>query len=253
MNFSAIPKNSLIGRILRFPLKLLPAEMILPILQGPSRGMRWIVGSGDHGYWLGSYEIGFQKLFAQRISGGEIVFDIGAHVGFYTLLAARRVGPAGHVFAFEPLPRNADFIEQHIQINKLDNVTFQQVAISDRSGIVRFGGGLSSSTGHITTGGEEQVQAAALDNLLDSGKIDPPSVMKIDVEGAEGAVLRGGRELIAKHKPELFLAMHGSEAYQECTAFLRSMKYSLQPINADHLDAATEIYAAPKGVPTAIG
>lgn len=230
--------------MLRFPLKLLPAGMIIPILQGPSRGMRWIVGSGDHGYWLGSYEIGFQRVFAKSIELGAVVFDIGAHVGFYTLLAARRVGPGGHIYAFEPLARNVSFLERHIQINELDNVSLQQMAISDRSGTVSFGGGVSSSTGHITTSGEEQVQASALDDLLDTGEIDPPALMKIDVEGAEGAVLRGGKELISNHKPGIFLATHGTVTHQECTAFLRSMGYSLQPINTDQVDTATEIYAA---------
>jgi FkbM family methyltransferase len=243
MNFSSIPQESTIGKLLRLPLKLLPGSMVLPILQGPLKGMRWIVGSGDHGYWLGSYELVFQKVFAANIQPGDIVLDIGAHVGFYTLLAARQVGKQGHVHAFEPLPRNAEFIQRHIQINQLKNVSFRPLAISVSSGSVRFGGGISSSTGRITSTGDLEVESAALDDLLCNGVISPPSVMKIDVEGAEAAVLRGGKRLLEMHQPVIFLATHGPEAHQESTRYLLTLGYKLEPINAPSVKEASEIQA----------
>jgi FkbM family methyltransferase len=245
MNFSSISRQSLLGKLLRLPLKLLPAHTVVPIMQGPMRGLRWIVGSGDHGYWLGSYELAFQHQFAETVQEGDTVFDIGAHVGYYTLLAARQVGLGGHVYAFEPLPRNAAFLDHHIQINHLNNVTTYQVAVSDKTGSAHFGGGQSSSTGRITSNGELEVRAASLDDMLDSGEVAPPSVMKIDVEGAEAAVLRGGKRLLAQYRPVIFLATHGSEPQEECTHLLESLDYSLCPINNERPEEATEFLASP--------
>src|SRR5579864_334767 len=81
INFSAINRSSLLGRILRLPLRLLPRGSVVPILQGPLRGRRWIVGSSTHGCWLGSYENGEQKILQASIRPGSVVYDIGANVG----------------------------------------------------------------------------------------------------------------------------------------------------------------------------
>ncbi len=207
--------------------------------------MRWIVGSGDHGYWLGSYEIDFQRRLTRTLQVGDTFLDIGAHVGYYMLLGSRLVGPHGHVYAFEPLPRNAAFIKRHIVLNKLENVTFLQLAISNRSGKVHFGAGISTSTGRIDLTGELEVQTSSLDDLLKAGTIEAPDVIKIDVEGSEADVLEGAKVLLQNHRPKIFLATHGNEAYQHCVALLTAQDYSLEPINAENIDEASEIYAYP--------
>jgi len=86
MNWLRISDKSLFGKVLRFPLRLLPAQTRMPIMQGRLKGKRWIVGSSNHGCWLGSYEFDKQHLFERTITQGSIVFDLGGHVGFYTLL-----------------------------------------------------------------------------------------------------------------------------------------------------------------------
>ena len=80
--------------------------MQIPIFQGKLRGKKWIVGSGEHGYWLGSYEMDKRLAFEKEILPDSVIYDIGANVGFYSLLAAEMTGEKGHVYAFEPLPRN---------------------------------------------------------------------------------------------------------------------------------------------------
>ncbi len=75
------------------------------VVQGPLRGKRWIAGSSNHGCWLGSYELAKQRKVIELVRPGMVCWDVGAHVGFYTLLFAELVGPLGRVFAFEPLPR----------------------------------------------------------------------------------------------------------------------------------------------------
>lgn len=134
MNLSGISDNSLVGRILRFPLRFIPPQMVLPVMQGRLKGKKWIVWSSNHGCWLGSYEHAKRILFEETITEGSVVFDVGAHVGFYSLLASVLVGPRGSVFAFEPLQRNLFYLKQHLRLNDIENVTVIEAAVSDRGG-----------------------------------------------------------------------------------------------------------------------
>src|SRR6185437_3548178 len=119
MNLSGISSSSSLGRILRLPLSLIPANVVLPVMSGPMRGMKWISGSCTHGCWLGSYEYEKQRLFDAAIPPHGTVWDIGANVGLYTLLASRK---AARVIAVEPLPDNIRYLERHRQLNKIRNV-----------------------------------------------------------------------------------------------------------------------------------
>ena len=110
-----------LGRLLRLPLRLLPAGAVVPILSGPLRGRRWVVGAGPHGYWLGTYEADKQRLLQTLLREGDCFFDVGANVGFFTLLASALVGRSGRVVAFEPLPQNLAFLRRHLLLNRPHN------------------------------------------------------------------------------------------------------------------------------------
>ena len=86
INFSKISNKKLIGKILRALLKIIPKGMTVLIVQGKLKGKKWIKGSGFNGYWLGSYESEKVLIFEKTLKKGNILFDIGAHVGFYTLV-----------------------------------------------------------------------------------------------------------------------------------------------------------------------
>src|SRR3989454_7017615 len=109
-NLSAVSSRSVAGKFLRWPLRFVPRELAVPIRQGALRGKRWVVGSSTHGCWLGSYEYTKRKLFESYVIAGDVVYDIGANVGFYTLLASVLVGRGGQVVAIEPLPRNIAYL-----------------------------------------------------------------------------------------------------------------------------------------------
>ena len=136
MNLPDFSTGTLGGKLLRLPLRLIPASTCLPILRGPSRGRRWIVGSSNHGYWLGSYEYEQRSVFEKYIGVEDVVFDMGAHVGFYTLVASAIVGSRGQVVAFEPLPENLSYLREHLTMNHIDNVTVIDKAVTDHT---RFG------------------------------------------------------------------------------------------------------------------
>jgi len=213
LKFSAVSNKNVIGRLLRAPLHLIPSTMVVPIMQGRLKGKKWIVGSSNHGCWLGSFEYEEQTLFAETVTEGAVVYDIGAHVGFYTLLASEIVGPRGKVIAFEPLPQNLHYLNRHLSINKCDNVKVIEAAVAEESGTAFFTEGTSSSMGYLSLAGNIEVKKVALDELMFNGKILPPEYLKIDVEGAELMVLSGAKSVLTQYHPTIFLATHGLEVH----------------------------------------
>lgn len=243
MNFSGISAKSLLGRLLRFPLKFIPTDTKIPILQGKLRGKRWIVGSSNHGCWLGSYEYEKRLVFEKKVHRDSIVFDIGANVGFYTLLASVLVGSNGRVFAFEPVPRNLSYLRKHLQLNGITNVEILDVAVTDKCSITFFDEGQNSSMGHIASQGQLEVKTVSLDGLTKKGEIPLPDYIKIDVEGAEMLVLSGAKSVLANAHPTIFLATHGFEIHKTCREFLESLGYHLQPVHGESINKTDEIIA----------
>ena len=245
MNFSGMPNRTVLGKILRAPLRLIPKEMAVPIIQGPLKGKRWIAGSSNHGCWLGSYEYEKQKSFIKRVKPGDVVFDIGANVGFYTLLASVLVGSEGRVIAFEPLPRNLVYLNRHMKMNHCLNVNVLPYAVSDCEMTAEFTFSKDPSMGHLCTKGDIAVQTVLIDKLIESKKLFPPDVMKIDVEGAELSVLRGSHQVIKGKRPIIFVATHGISARRGCMEFLGSVDYHLTPIGDSSITHCDEIIAEP--------
>lgn len=243
MNFSALSNQNLLGRILRQPLKLIPEQAAMPILQGRLRGKQWIAGSLTHGCWLGSYENEKQMLFQSKVAPGNTVFDIGANVGFYTLLASELVGPQGRVYAFEPLPRNVQFLNEHLRLNHVNNVEVIKAAVSDKSGDTFFDDTRGSAMGHMAAAGRLKVRSTSIDALISEGKLLPPSLMKIDVEGDELMVLSGAKSTIMDCHPVILLATHGAQVHQQCCELLESLDYRLDGIGGEPTKQCDELIA----------
>lgn len=244
INFSGISNQSSLGKLIRLPLKFIPNELQIPILQGKLLGKKWIVGSSQHGCWLGSYEYEKQKLFQENISSGNVVYDLGGHVGFYTLLASVLVGNTGKVVSFEPLPDNLKYLKKHLEINHISNVQVIEAAVCDRNGIAYFEQHNSSFQGHLGSQGTLEVKTVCLDELIFQEDLPVPQCLKIDVEGAELQVLRGAMELLSEYHPTIFLATHGDLLQQECCQLLTSLGYQLKSISDKKLADSDEILAA---------
>jgi FkbM family methyltransferase len=220
MDISRISLSSLAGRLLRLPLWLIPKSAVVPICSGPLRGYRWIVGSGTHGYWLGTYECDKQRSIARCLRTGKVFYDLGSNVGFYSLLAAA----AGcRVFAFEPSPRNLAFLRRHIVLNGIQNVEIIETAVSDFVGTAPFGDGLTPNDGSLLKAGGLEVRVVALDQM----HLPSPDIIKIDIEGSEYHALAGAKVTIHSSRPTIFLATHSLEVHRQCCGLLRSWNYSL--------------------------
>jgi len=218
--------GSLAGRLLRLPLRLVPAMTPMRVMGGPLAGSRWLSTAGSHGCWLGTYERDLQDLFASTIASGQVVYDVGANAGFFTLLASKLVGNGGKVVAIEPLPRNVALIREHLRLNRRGNVEIVEAAVGDAPGQARFTVAQSPSMGALDPSGELVVDVTTIDGLVASGR-PRPDVIKMDIEGAEASALAGARATLEACRPTIFLSTHGWKVHEECWSFLQSLGYRL--------------------------
>jgi FkbM family methyltransferase len=246
-NFANLSRASALGRLLRLPLALIPKGMVVRVLQGRLRGYRWIATASTHGCWLGSYELPKQKKFVSCLSSGGIAYDVGANVGFYTLLASACVGPKGKVFAFEPLPENVSLLQRHVRLNHRSNVEIHSFAVSDHSGKLRFERGARCEMGRLSDQGDLDVAAVSLDDFIYGSGNPSPHLVKIDTEGAELHVLRGAGRLLQQTPPIIFLATHSRCLHAACCELLISTGYRLEAVDGRHVEAADELICHPPG------
>ena len=242
MNLSAMSSSTLLGRAARYPLRILPRHMKVPILRGALKGKTWIVGSQRHACWLGIYEPFLQKRMVQEIKSGGVFYDVGANVGFYSLLAASLIGP-GKVFAFEPLPANIEYLVQHLKLNDVKNVSTFELAISDQVGTSFFQTEETRAMGRLQASGNFRVATSTLDSLIHEQTIPPPDCVKIDIEGAEYRALLGAKGCFQSYKPTLFLATHGSEVHEKCCRLLHAWGYAVQALEVEENDSRADILA----------
>jgi FkbM family methyltransferase len=245
-NLSGISKETLIGKLLRAPLRLIPPSTVVPILQGALRGKKWIVGSATHGCWLGSYEYTKQKALQREMKTGHVVYDIGANVGFYSLLASTIVGETGHVYSFEPFPENLRELRKHLEMNRTRNCTVIDAAVSSADGEGIFDLADDRCMGHLAAVGSLRVRTVTLDGMVLKRLIRPPNLMKIDIEGAEFGCLQGASNIIQGARPIIFLATHGREIHSACTELLVKWDYRLTSLDGKPMESADELVARPK-------
>ena len=222
----------------------------VPFVVGPLRGNWWQLASGGKiaRLLLGTYEPEQSGLFGQHIRPGDQVLDIGAAAGYYTLLSAKLVGTTGRVVSFEPDPNNLQFLRSHVSQNRLEQVTILPIALADETGTARFGGGTGTGTGRLCENGASQVAVRRLDDVAAEMDLRPQH-LKIDVEGAELAVLRGGEQTIKIHRPTIFLSTHNGIApgiHRHCCELLIEWGYRLSPITGESLDEASELLCVAK-------
>lgn len=188
------------------------------VVRGVGQGLRFNASGSNAGYILGTSEPHVQQALALLVDGGDVVYDIGANIGFFSILAARLTGPTGHVVAFDPLASNAERIVHNSSLNGFDWVEVRTIAVGREDGDARFlvsevssWGRLASTGRHEGHTGETGVRVQTLDSIVASGT-RPPQVVKIDVEGAEADVLDGARVTIGAHRPRLIIELHGTNA-----------------------------------------
>jgi FkbM family methyltransferase len=191
-----------------------------------NQGCKWVYGSSKPAFWLGAYEAEKQELVSRLVKPGMVVWDVGANVGFYTLAFSRFAGAGGKIFAFEPLGANFDRLLSHIRLNGLTNVTAVQAAVASSVGLVGFDTGPNALMGRLDERLREYlIPTLSADSITCRFPDAIPTLVKIDVEGAEAGVLEGADKLLSEAGPDLLLALHGREPEQRCRAILAAHAY----------------------------
>lgn len=216
--------------------RLLPADPTEVVVRsGPARGLRLSIDTQhEKFYWTGTHERAVQVALEELLRPGDIVWDVGAHIGFFSLLAARLVGPSGRVHAFEPMEANRARLLASLDLNSAKNVTVHDCALSATSGErILYARGASTMWTLVAERGDPegaQIRCRTLDEVAASSPA--PTLIKIDAEGAEVDVLRGGLELIAKQRPKLLVEFQEEQLLAEGRELL--LGYDFRQLDVNH-------------------
>lgn len=210
------------------------------IRNGIAKGLKFNTGKSCPELALGTYEVPIQNIFAQNLNPGDVFYDIGANVGFFSVIAAKLVGDAGKIYAFEPGEDNAKAIRHNARLNNFTQIEVIEKAVSDTSGqgqllLAQYSGGHALATADTPPdlAGEVTVDLVSIDDLIAENKIAPPNFVKVDVEGAELDVLKGMRETIKTYQPTVIYEVDDGDLtayerkYQELADFFESLNYQV--------------------------
>lgn len=248
----------------------------LPLAFGPRTRIVKLMGAGEglrmridyryqKSYAFGVYEPRMTSLLLSRLTPRSCFWDVGGHVGYYSLLASRRVGPEGAVIAFEPLPENHATLIDNLAMNGISNVEVHGVALGDTSGTAS----LSPLGTTVLPAGATILPPSSIEGLrspdlrqpikvaMESGDalvrkgIRPPTLIKVDVEGAEALVLDGLRDTLSRHRPEILIELHDMKCPSEARrarGILREHGYRIasEDIEVTHPTSPTQCLALPE-------
>jgi len=195
----------------------------------------------------GTYDAELFSYLKKDKLEGKVIYDIGAHICYHSLVFAKYVGDKGSVYAFEPNPVNVKRAEEILDLNLglKSKITLFNAALSDHTGKTTF---LSTDNieGGTSTGGfineatpiwersiyinktgftESQVKIDSIDNIIKNNTALPPDILKIDVEGAEQLVLAGAIETLKKYRPKIIVEFHSIHATYECMRIFAELDY----------------------------
>jgi FkbM family methyltransferase len=209
---------------------------------GPAKGIQLELNprTGEP-YLRGEVEVAIQKVLVERLLPGMIFYDLGANIGFFSLLAARLVGASGRVFSFEPDAEVAARLRRNIALNEFSTITVVEAGAWSANANVRFVPADASSpdrgTGKFllddnqTTGTE--VHCVALDDFIRTAPA--PDAIKCDVESAELEALRGAKGLLETRGPWILCEMHSEANDRMARDFLRNVGYEIETVDAIHI------------------
>jgi FkbM family methyltransferase len=207
------------------------------VAHGQAAGLRIDPAGANPGYALGTSEALVQDVFAAHVPSGGVVWDIGANIGFYSLIASRLVED-GRVVAFEPLSSNLEAIRRNLQLNGINNVELVEIALGETNGTAGLEIHTNQTWAKLDTSADTryhtnrkairqiQVPVSTIDLQMES--VPAPDLVKMDIEGAEVAALRGASKLLARRRPTIICELHGTN--QAVCDLLESHGYAVTVI-----------------------
>ena len=247
--FANLRRLPVIGPCLRWAsAKLVPRDSLtwVQVHRGPAKGI-WLRLNPRTGraYFEGKVEPEVQGALQKYLSPGMTFYDVGANIGFFSLLAARLVGPQGHVVAFEADPEIAARLREQVMRNSNAPIAVEEKAVWSSSNPVSFARADANISpdrglGHVVTKGVEQsapgtiwVSAVSLDDYV-AGSIEPDFI-KCDVEGAEVAVFLGAQKLLSRKKTVILCEMHSNENHRVLMEEFTRLGYRCESCGTNHV------------------
>jgi FkbM family methyltransferase len=192
-------------------------------------------------YFEGGGELEVQEALQQHLRPGMTFYDVGANIGFFSLLAARIVGDTGRVVAFEADPEVAGRLREHVERNALKWIAVEEKAVWWEAQTVFFARTDPATSpdrglGHVVPADSAdtiKVNAVSLDEYASSHAA--PDFLKCDVEGAEVEVFRGALRLLTEKRPGIICEMHSEENRRALLEEFVRMGYSYKPCGANHV------------------
>lgn len=205
--------------------------------EGPMAGQSFACWTSEKYFMLGSHvENDLQQRLPEVVRAGDVVYDIGGHAGYTSLLFSTLVGTGGHVFSFEPSRLNYARIRGNMDANAKSNVTVVNAAVSDHEGVACLAefGSMSAITcrPNETRRALSEVRTIRLDDFVYRDSNPPPSFVKIDIEGHAGPAFEGMTLLLASWRPTILCELHGLEEEEHASRILLKHRYSIEPIDA---------------------
>ncbi len=208
---------------------------------GPAKGINFLLRlPEDKGIWTGRYEFDFARRLAGAVRPGTVAYDIGGWHGFFTGVMA--ANGAREVHVFEPLPLNADRIRKLIELNSAKLIILHTIALGRSDTEMDLVAMPDTSMAKLEVSDFQpeavaqqklRVRVRSIDSILNAGEAPPPSVVKIDVEGAEMLVLQGARAMLRAYRPEIFAEIHSEALLEQCTTFLAAEGYQIEQLRVD--------------------
>jgi FkbM family methyltransferase len=214
-------------RLLAPPQKCAGIPEVCLVRDGSLFLTRLALPLGWHIGFFGSYEPELRDIMRIVVPPGGVAIDVGANVGWHSLLMARLVGPRGRVLAVEPNPSVREHLLRNIRINQLTQIDVLPCALAESEQILNFiapdADDPASASGHAVLGetanlGSISVEASTLDIIAERKQLDRLDLIKIDAEGLEWPILQGGEKTIARFRPHVIFefdqayAARGSES-----------------------------------------
>lgn len=215
-----------VGELLRYSLSssrtVEAAERELEF-STPGMSSRWELS------FVNNTEETVYTMMMDEFEEGDVFFDIGANIGFYSCLFSEK---ASQVYAFEPNRHAANLLRQNIEKNSLESVNLIQVAASDENTskeLSKAPGSTVMGTAQINDSEDGDIDARTIDSLFEEDKLELPDLMKIDVEGHEIQVLKGMQEVLEKASPVIYVESH--DRHEELKQTLEEMGYTYERLN----------------------
>jgi FkbM family methyltransferase len=224
---------------------LVPCDALIwvQIQHGPSAGL-WIRLNPRTGQNVqkGIGEPQVQKALVDQLRPGMTFYDIGANIGFFSLMAARLVGPQGRVISFEADPEIAERLRENLARNRFSHAYVEEKAVWSELATVSFARVDPNTSpdrglGHVSTDGSTSgtinVDAVSLDHY--TAHHPPPDFLKCDVEGAEVAVFQGASRLLSDKRPIFLVEMHSPENQRALLDKFAGHGYRCQRLDDNHV------------------